>query len=113
MDQAVLLIQNIEEYFEAKRKAGVVFVDLTAGYDTAWHRGLTSKLLKLLPDKHVIRMIIELVQNRNFTLTTSGRKQSMLRRVKNGISQGSVLAHLLYNIYTDDAFLRKSEVCLR
>jgi len=29
-----------------------VFVDLTAAYDTVWHRGLTYKLLWLLPDRH-------------------------------------------------------------
>ena len=30
VDQAVLLIQNIEDSFEAQKKAGAVFVDLTA-----------------------------------------------------------------------------------
>ena len=33
VDQVVLLIQNIEDSFEAKKKAGAVFVDLTAAYD--------------------------------------------------------------------------------
>ena len=33
VDQFVLLIQNIEDSFEAKKKAGGVFVDLTAAYD--------------------------------------------------------------------------------
>ena len=71
VDQVVLLTQNIEDSFEAKKKAGAVFVDLTAAYDTVWHRGLTCKLLRLLPDKHMVRMIMELVRNRSFTLTTS------------------------------------------
>ena len=48
--QAVLLTQNIEDCFDPKKKAGAVFVDLTAAYDTVWHRGLTCKLLRLLPD---------------------------------------------------------------
>ena len=67
MDQIALLTQNIEDSFEAKKKVGAVFVDLTAAYDTAWNRGLTCKLLRLLPDKHMVWMIIELVQNRSFT----------------------------------------------
>ena len=63
VDQVVLLTQNIEDFFEAKKKAGTVFIDLTAAYDTVWHRGLTCKLLRLLPDKHMVRMIMELVRN--------------------------------------------------
>ena len=61
VDQVVLLTQNIENFFEAKKKAGAIFVNLTAAYDTIWHRGLTCKLLRLLLDKHMVRMIIELV----------------------------------------------------
>ena len=102
VDQVVLLTQNIEDSFEAKKKAGVVFIDLTAAYDTVWHRGLTCKLLRLLPDKHMVRMIMELVRNRSFSLTTRDSKQSMLRRLKNDVSQGSVLAPLLFNIYAYD-----------
>ena len=45
MDQAVLLTQNIEDSFEAKKKAGAVFLYPTAAYDPAWHRGLTYNLL--------------------------------------------------------------------
>ena len=99
VDQVVLLTQNIEDSFEAKKKAGAVFVDLTAAYDTVWHRGLTCKMLRLLPDKHTIRTIMELVRNQSFILTTGDNKQSNL---KNGFPQGSVLAPLLFNIYTYD-----------
>ena len=101
MDQVVLLTQNIEDSFEAKKKAGAVFVDLTAAYDTVWHRCLTCKLLRLLPDKHMVCMIMELVWNRSFTLTTSDSKQSRLRCLKNDVPHGSVLA-LLFNIYVYD-----------
>ena len=41
VDQVVLLTQNIEDSIEAKKKAGALFVDLTAAYDTVGHRGLT------------------------------------------------------------------------
>ena len=102
IDQVVLLTQNIKDSFEAKKKTGAVFVNLTAAYDTVWHRGLTCKLLRLLPDKHMVKMIMELVQNQSFTLTTGDSKQSRLCRLKNGILQELVLAPILFNIYTYD-----------
>ena len=102
VDKVFLLTQNIEDSFEAKKKAGAVFINLTAAYDTVWHRGLTCKLLRLLPDKHMVRMIMEFVRNRSFTLTTGDSKQSWLRRLKNGVPQGSVMAPFLFNIYTYD-----------
>ena len=79
-----------------------MFIDLTAAYDTVWHRGLTCKLLRLLPDRHMVRMIMGLIQNRSFTLTTGDNQRSRLRRLKNGVPQGSVLVLLLYNVYTYD-----------
>ena len=97
--QVTLLTQVIKESFLVKKKAGAVYVDLTATYDTVWHCGLTCKLLHLLPDRYMIKMIVELVTNRSFTLTTGSGTRSRLRRLKNGVPQGSVLAPLLYNIY--------------
>jgi len=75
-----------------------VFVDLTAAYDTVWQSGLTCKLLQLLPDRHMVHMIMEMVSNRSFTLTTGNGQKSRLRRLKNGVPQGSVLASLMFNI---------------
>ena len=92
VDQTVLLTENIEDSFGAKKKTGAVFVDLTAAYDTVWHRGLICKFLRLLLDKHMVRMIMELVRNRSFMLTTGDSKQSRLRRLRNGLPQGSVFA---------------------
>ena len=102
VDQTVLLTQNIKDSFEPKKKAGAVFVNLTAAYDTVWHRGLICKLLRLLSEKHMVRMIMELVRNRSFTFTTGDSKQSRLRRLRSGLPQRSGLAPLLFHIYTYD-----------
>ena len=96
VDQVTQLAQDIEDSFSTK-KAGVVFVDLTAAYDTAWHRGLTCTLLRLLPDRHMVRMLMEIAASP----TTRNGKRSRLRCLKNGVPQGSVLGPLL-NIYISD-----------
>ena len=102
VDQTVLLMKNIEDSFETKKKADAVFVNLTAAYDIVWHRGLTCKLLRLLPNKPMVRMILELIRNRSFILTTVDGKRSRLRRLRNDFPQGSVLALLLFIIYIND-----------
>ena len=87
VDQIVLLTQNIEDSFEAKNKAGAVFVNLKAAYDTVLHRDLTCKRLRLHPDKHMVSMIMELVRNRSFFLITDDSKQNRLRRLKTASSK--------------------------
>jgi len=57
------------------------------GYDSVWHRGFTSKLMQLLPVRHMVRMIMEVVGNCSFTFAAGTNKRSKLRRLKNGVQQ--------------------------
>ena len=79
VDQIVLLTQNTEDFFEEKKKAGAVFVNLTAACDIVWHRGLTCNLPEISAGQyHMIWMIMELVRNRSFILTTGDSKPTRL-----------------------------------
>ena len=60
VDQLTLLTQYIEDSFQHNYKAGVVFLDLTADYDTVWRSGLHPKLLRTITDRHMVGFIMEM-----------------------------------------------------
>ncbi len=100
-DQIALLTEDIEDAFEDNTFAGAVFVDLSSAYDTVWHRGLMLKLLKVIPDKAMVRMIMEMITERSI-IVNHKNVNSRRRFLRNGVPQGSVLAPVLFNIYTHD-----------
>ena len=99
--QVLNLTKYIEDDFEEGNITGVVFVDLSAAYDTVNHRCLLNKILDLTKDIRLTELIESMLENRYFFVEL-GSKKSRWRKLKNGLPQESVLAPLLFNIYTND-----------
>ena len=118
-DQVLNLTQYIEDGFERKQVTGTVFVDLSAAYDTVNHRQLIIKAAKMLKSRRLIEALQSILSNRRFFVEMNGRK-SRWRIQRNGLPQGSVLAPLLFNMYTNDMpdipdirrFIYADDLCL-
>ena len=80
---------------------GAAFVDLSAAYDTVQHRLMIRKLMDMTGDIDLCQLIRGLLSNRRFFVQLNDKK-SRWRSQNNGLPQGSVLAPLLFNIYTND-----------
>ena len=99
--QLLNLTEHIEDGYEKRLITGAVFVDLSAAYDTVNHRRLLSKVLDMTGDVQLTDLICTMLENRRFFVVLNGKK-TRWRRQRNGLPQGSVLAPMLFNIYTND-----------
>ena len=113
------LTEHIEDGYEKRMITGAVFVDLSAAYDTVNHRRLLSKVLEMTGDVQLTDLIRTMLENRRFFVVLNGKK-SRWRRQRNGLPQGSVLAPMLFNIYTNDqpihtdkrSFIYADDLCI-
>ena len=94
-------------------------MDLSAAYDTVNHRRLLRKVLEMTGDIHLTDLIRTMLESRRFFVVLNGKK-SRWRRQRNGLPQGSVLAPMLFNIYTNDqpvhadtrSFIYADDLCI-
>ena len=100
-EQTLALTSYIETGFELKKKTGVVFIDLSAAYDTVWRDGLMLKMAKKIKCKKMLKLIAAMTGTRQFRVHM-GADVSKTMKLKNGVPQGSVLAPTLFNAYIAD-----------
>lgn len=100
-DQVLALTNYVESGFQRKLKTGVVFVDLTAAYDTVWKKGLLYKFLRVIPNLTICDLLCNMLSDRIFQVFLNDKSSSLLK-LNNGLAQGSVMSPLLFNLYTSD-----------
>ena len=54
LDQEAQITDDIEKFFDMGQVTGVVFLDLTAAYDTVWLAGLNLKIQKTISCKKLL-----------------------------------------------------------
>jgi hypothetical protein len=94
------LTSHIEAGFQRKLKTNV-FIDLRAAYDTVWRDGLMLKFMQVVSCAKLSNLVNNILSNRFFQVLL-GDKSSRWHRLNNGLPQGSVLAPLLFSLYSSD-----------
>lgn len=100
-EQVLSVTNHIESGFQRKLKTGVVFIDLTAAYDTVWKKGLLFKLIKVIPCLQICDLLNNMLSDRLFNVLLNDQC-SRFKKLNNGLAQGSVLSCLLFNLYIHD-----------
>ena len=80
-----------------------VFLDLTAACDTIWHTALLVKLSRCM-EPWFVQLVELLLRKRRFRVHMESSTSSW-RLQKSGLPQWSVLAPILFNLYTLDRTL--------
>ncbi len=100
-EQALALSSFIEAGFEENLKTSVVFVDLSAAYDTVWRIGFMLKCYETVPSRKIGRLVNNMLSNR-YIRVVIGSESSKWKRINNGLAQGGVNSPKFFNLYISD-----------
>ena len=94
---------RIKFFIDRKHRGFFVNLSISRGHITlSGIVTLSANCLRFLPDKHIVRIIMELARNQSLTLTTCNNNQSRLHHFKNDVPPGSILAALVFDSYMYD-----------
>lgn len=99
-EQCHRIIKVISASFERKMYCSAVFLDIQQAFDKVWHEGLLYKLKKLLPAPFYL-FLKSYLKGRSFYVKINN-ETSDIKYIAAGVPQGSVLAPVLYTIFTYD-----------
>lgn len=106
--QLLRVCNYVKEALRRKHSTGMVIFDIEKAFDSVWHKGLIHKLFILKFPLYLVKIIQSFLHKRSFYVSVNSHKSNIFRALA-GVPQGSVLSPTLYNVYTSDLKITKSE----
>lgn len=100
IEQVHRIVSKINSAFEEKKYCSVAFLDISQAFDKVWHPGLLFKIKKIFP--HPLFVIVKSFLENRYFMVKFQTEQTLMFPIKAGVPQGSVLAPILYTLYTSD-----------
>ena len=95
----LFVVQHVAHHaLSLNRLMYVVFLDVSAAYDTTDHAKMVDTLLNLRFPEHLVRGIAGMYQGLRYQVVTNGQVASPFH-VGVGVKQGCPLSPMLYNLY--------------
>ncbi|GFU07030.1 probable RNA-directed DNA polymerase from transposon BS [Trichonephila clavipes] len=95
------LTEQISVGFQRGRSTGAVFLDIQKAFDRVWISGLIYKLITHNFPAPLIHIVNSYLVNRTYKVRVNNTF-SLPHRVNIGVTQGSLLGPVLFNIYLND-----------
>ncbi|GFX40433.1 probable RNA-directed DNA polymerase from transposon BS [Trichonephila clavipes] len=95
------LTEKISSGFQRGRTTGAVFLDIQKAFDRVWIDGLIYKLITYNFPPAIIHILYSYLTNRKYKVRVNDTL-SITHRVNIGVTQGSLLGPVLFNIYVND-----------
>ena len=87
-----------------------MFFDIAGAFDKVYHNGLIYKLINYKIPFYIIKILINFLENRKFTVAV-GNSMSSEYRITTGTPQGAPLSSILFSIYINDIPLNIQKNC--
>lgn len=100
IEQVHRVVNVIKQSLEGGKYCSAAFLDIQQAFDKVWHAGLLFKIKSLLPHGYY-NILKSYLEQRYFQIKFQGVYSSFYE-IHSGVPQGSVLAPILYTIYTAD-----------